>query len=457
MMPALCLVSSRHSIPRRPGSDADVGPFINVVTWILLITSALAVLTRLITKRVLRRRIDIDDAFVVLALTASIASGAAVSIQTENGLGRDISLLTTGQIVAYRKAEYANNMLYIATLGFAKLSIISLLMMLTASKLHRNLGLALACFIALWAVFSICVSAFQCGTIEPWRFLGNNRICFDIVSFWRAMGVVNILTDLALIGFPMHVVITLQMSTTKKITILTFFGARSLDIVATSVQMLYLSGFSSANPTWHLWKWTLLAQIIQCITIITSCVPYIRPLLESVPSGLYASDDLRRRGTSSDHCGAVSRAKNNNNNNSASSSYQLSSIASRFHTGLPRKPPIPIHAPATRTRSFWPSSLLLAAQPQPQPQTTHATSATGVPGGPRRLDGETDVEITAVLHTQREEKRWDAASTASHSKILRTTVVSAEWEEAEAQEDRVKVKVSGVGRGGEADEIEVVR
>lgn len=68
MMPALCLVSSRHSIPRRPGSDADVGPFINVVTWILLITSALAVLTRLITKRVLRRRIDIDDAFVVLAL-----------------------------------------------------------------------------------------------------------------------------------------------------------------------------------------------------------------------------------------------------------------------------------------------------------------------------------------------------------------------------------------------------
>lgn len=37
--------------------------------------------------------------------TASIASGAAVSIQTENGLGRDISLLTTGQIVAYRKVR----------------------------------------------------------------------------------------------------------------------------------------------------------------------------------------------------------------------------------------------------------------------------------------------------------------------------------------------------------------
>jgi hypothetical protein len=72
-------------------------------------------------------------------------------------------------------------MLYIATLGFAKLSIISLLMILTASKMHRNLGLALAGFIALWAVFSICVSAFQCGTTDPWRFLGNEEVCFNIV------------------------------------------------------------------------------------------------------------------------------------------------------------------------------------------------------------------------------------------------------------------------------------
>jgi hypothetical protein len=36
------------------------------------------------------------------------------------------------------------------------------------------------------------------------------------------------LTDVALILFPVHVIVTLQMSTSKKITILTFFGARSL-------------------------------------------------------------------------------------------------------------------------------------------------------------------------------------------------------------------------------------
>ena len=38
----------------------------------------------------------------------------------------------------------------------------------------------------------------------------------------------NMLTDLCLILFPIHVIVTLQMSMTKKITILGFFGARSL-------------------------------------------------------------------------------------------------------------------------------------------------------------------------------------------------------------------------------------
>lgn len=63
-------VSSHHPIPRQPGSRDNLGPFLNVVTWILLITSALAVVTRLVTKRALKRRVDVDDAFVLLALVS---------------------------------------------------------------------------------------------------------------------------------------------------------------------------------------------------------------------------------------------------------------------------------------------------------------------------------------------------------------------------------------------------
>jgi hypothetical protein len=194
--------------------------------------------------------------------------------------------------------------------------------------------------------------------------------------------------------------------------------------------MVYLQGFESANPTKDLWKWTLLTQIVETITILTSCVPYLRPLLESVPSGLYGTDELRRRGTPSER--GYSRGK--------SGSYQLSGSTSKAGDGTR-------HSRKSQNeggiKRFLP---MLSLE-----KTTHANSASGVPGGPRRLDGEMDVEIMAVHHRHGDEKRWDdkrweTASTGSHSKILKTTVVSAEWEEADVK-----------SRGASSDEIEIVR
>jgi hypothetical protein len=79
------------------------------------------------------------------------------------------------------KAEYANKLLYVTTLVFAKLSIISLLMMLTEARLHRNLGIGLTGIIATWGLVSEFVAAFQCGSVEPWRFLGHEHHCIDLV------------------------------------------------------------------------------------------------------------------------------------------------------------------------------------------------------------------------------------------------------------------------------------
>lgn len=172
--------------------------------------------------------------------------------------------------------------------------------------------------------------------------------------------------------------------------------------------MAYVSDFGSTNPTKDLWKWTLLTQIIACITILTSCVPYLRPLLESLPSGLYGSDELRRRGTPSEL--GYSKSK--------SGSYQLSND----YKGGESK-----HSRKSQNESGIKRFLPMLSQEK----TTHANSASGLPGGPRRPDGQMDVEITAIHHKHGDDKMWETESTGSNSKILKTTVVSAEWEEAE--------------------------
>lgn len=142
-------------------------------------------------------------------------------------------------------------------------------------------------------------------------------------------------------------------------------------------------------------------------------MPYLRPLLESLPSGLYGSDELRRRGTPSEL--GYSRSK--------SGSYQLSSS----HSNVKQ----PNYEKSSQNRRSQNESGIKRFLPTlSQDRTTHSNSASGLPGGPRRPDGEMGVEIVALGRTAAEERKWEIESTDSNSKILKTTVVSAEWEEA---------------------------
>lgn len=190
---------------------------------------------------------------------------------------------------------------------------------------------------------------------------------------------------------------------------------RCSDIVATAVQFAYLDGFTSENPTRDLWKWTLITQVVECTTILTSCVPYLRPVFESLPSGLYGSDEMRRRGTPSEL--GYSRNK--------SGSYQLSSSHSNGKSLKDEK----VRSPGRKSQSEHGIKRFLPMLSQER--TSHSNSASGVPGGPRRPDGEMAVEIVALGRVDGDDKRWETDSTGSHSKILKTTVVSAEWEEAD--------------------------
>lgn len=194
--------------------------------------------------------------------------------------------------------------------------------------------------------------------------------------------------------------------------------------------MAYIGGFTSSNPTRTLWKWTLVTQIIECITILTSCVPYLRPLLESIPSGLYGSDEIRRRGTPSEL--GYSRRKGE--------SYHLSSTDSKTKEMSPHAGP-QSRSQSRKGRNDGGMKRFLPMLSYDK--TTHSNSASGVPGGPRRLDGRIDVEITA---TKENDKKWETDSIGSNSKILRTTVVSAEWEEAQRHSPETSV-----------DEIKILR
>ncbi|KAL8832484.1 MAG: hypothetical protein Q9170_004855 [Blastenia crenularia] len=68
--------------------------------------------------------------------------------------------------------------------------------------------------------------------------------------------------------------------------------------IAVIVKLVYLNrARHSLDTTFDTWPVVLNMEIVQNLSIITACVPCLKPFMESLESGMLRNDDLRRRGT----------------------------------------------------------------------------------------------------------------------------------------------------------------
>ena len=67
-------------------------------------------------------------------------------------------------------------------------------------------------------------------------------------------------------------------------------------IIAAICQMVYLNRLDASDDlTFDVWRVTLCTQIVQCMSILTTCLVYLRPFLDSLETGFIQVGDLRRQ------------------------------------------------------------------------------------------------------------------------------------------------------------------
>jgi hypothetical protein len=72
---------------------------------------------------------------------------------------------------------------------------------------------------------------------------------------------------------------------------------RSSVVAAAIVQLVYFQlETHKHDATLDPWRSAIANQVVQCLSIITTCLPYAKTLMESLESGMMRVDDLRRRG-----------------------------------------------------------------------------------------------------------------------------------------------------------------
>ncbi|KAM5369637.1 hypothetical protein ACJZ2D_008896 [Fusarium nematophilum] len=300
------LLSREHETP------FNKAPLIRAMAALLMVITILSAITRIATRRVTIRSFKLDDTLVAVSTIVAVAQSLAVVYQGAKGLGK-IRGLTAEQVSSILKAQYASDELFIAALFLAKISATRTIWDMAPRK-RRRLIWATEALIGVWAVSSITALCFQCSLPEPWDYMEGQ--CFNRFALWLYVDLLNIFTDLAITSILVAMFLHLKTSTAKKTLVIIVFGCRTLYVSALPIHdkdtherailtvqsvvppiichMYYYSRVvDSRNPMFDMWPTTIIRQVIQCLSIMATCIPYLKPFLDSLESGQMATGDLR--------------------------------------------------------------------------------------------------------------------------------------------------------------------
>jgi len=278
-----------------PTMDASIshGGVVNVLSWFLAVTNVLAVLSRLGTKWVIQHKLGLDDGLITIALIFSLCQMAVVNVQVANGLGDHLESLDSDTRMIFQKAYYAGNILLLVSMCLAKFAVIFLIQLVTPVGGHRIINFIIAGSILVWGVTSVFVSAFSCHLPRPWEFIHGT--CINESDFWTYVYTLNAVTDAALVILPSVIVFGLQVKLAQRINTVMIFAFRVVVIVASVAQIVILrQKMGSQDPTFDFWLPAVMAEVIQSLSIVATCLPYLKPFFESLQSGMIRSDDVHR-------------------------------------------------------------------------------------------------------------------------------------------------------------------
>ncbi|KAF2465155.1 uncharacterized protein BDR25DRAFT_346264 [Lindgomyces ingoldianus] len=263
-----------------------LGPQVNIAVWICFIISGLAATAKLLTKLGRSHRdfrfssLELDDYLITASIVFAAGQSITVSQQVEAGLGDHFTTLTSSQIARYEKAGFAAEFLYILALATAKIAALLFALNLSPHSKNKAVINGLIAFVGAWALVSVFGIAFQCKVPRTWT--PTSEKCFNQPAFWAFVEAVNGLTDVALVTILCTIVWILQI-TKAKFMLLSVFAARSLST----------PGSPEWDPTSKETSVAIATAVLMNASIVVSCVPFLKPLMEHLQPGWSTSDVIR--------------------------------------------------------------------------------------------------------------------------------------------------------------------
>ncbi|KAF2152829.1 hypothetical protein K461DRAFT_211914, partial [Myriangium duriaei CBS 260.36] len=257
---------------------------------VLVTISFLLVAARLFSHTAITRHPGVDDGFIALSWIFAVGVLVSFIMQSRHGLGYHTSDLEPEQIQNFTKWLWVTLWTYNGALSCTKFSLLFQYRRIFTTpwfQMAVKVLLGLMTVYSLWTFFG-CI--FFCFPIsEFWTHSGNGK-CLSTWPVFLGNSFINIALDLAIIMCPMPVLNSLNLPRKQKTILMGLFAVGGFVTIVSIVRAaIFIHSNGATDFSWinvDLGSWSIIEI---CVGIICTCVPSLKPILDTVLPRLFSS------------------------------------------------------------------------------------------------------------------------------------------------------------------------
>ncbi|OCL10124.1 hypothetical protein AOQ84DRAFT_289897, partial [Glonium stellatum] len=243
--------------------------------------AGIILLLRLFTRFALIRNAGSEDFCIAFAMLCSIALTVTICEQVKYGMGKHIYTLSEETLLNSQKPFWASVWIYNLSLTFTKVSILLQYLRIFTIKQFSVSCWALLGFVAVYGTWAFFSSVFECMPVSYfWDKTIESGHCMNQYAVWFTNAAVNIITDFAIMIFPIPVLRSLTLPLKQKRALILVFTLGGFVCIVSTLRLQSLVAISnSTDPTFDNPPAATWSSIETNVGLICACLPALRPLL----------------------------------------------------------------------------------------------------------------------------------------------------------------------------------
>ncbi|KAI1372738.1 hypothetical protein F4677DRAFT_449221 [Hypoxylon crocopeplum] len=293
----MSIVYARLSIPLNnydsatPASDriqTDLVPLtaegtkVIVSGVVLILLTALWTWMRLWSLRRSGRPFGVEDGFNLgaVALFCGLIATDFVMVLA-GGMGHHMRELQDWHVARLLKALFTRQFMYAATLGLVKISVILMFMRIFFVNRYKLAAIVVMVFTIVWVFLTVLMELLLCRPMEMnWNSRTPGGTCGDQKAGLVAVGILDIINQLAILMLPLPVVLKVGMDMRYKIITACIFGIGILTVVFGTIRLCTVMQIDITDVSYTTVDTTVYGASEVGISIIVSSCPLLRPVFD---------------------------------------------------------------------------------------------------------------------------------------------------------------------------------